>query len=113
MLKATFGKRIELFFIADLLDTTNCEALRTSSTGFVDDINILTYGGSTERNCKILEETHRKCLQWAVTHGAKFAPEKYEVLHLTRSPRKFNLKATPAFEGFQKGAKSQIKILGI
>jgi Reverse transcriptase (RNA-dependent DNA polymerase) len=40
-----------LFYNADLLE--NCEniRLRTSAIGFVDDVNILTYGESTEQNC--------------------------------------------------------------
>jgi len=41
-----------LFFIADLLDTTNDIALRTSTIGFVDNIHVLTYRESTERNCR-------------------------------------------------------------
>jgi hypothetical protein len=102
-----------LFFIADLLDATNNEALRTSSSGFVDDINVLTYGESTERNCKILEETHKKCLLWVDTHGAKFAPDKYEVIHLTRAHKKFNLKAAPTFEGLRKNPKRHIRVLGV
>ena len=50
-----------LFFIADLLDTTNDEALRTSTIGFVDDTHILTYGLTTERNCRILKKIHERC----------------------------------------------------
>ena len=79
----------------------------------MDDINILTYGLSTERNCKILEETHRNCLHWAATHGAVFAPEKYEVIHLTRARKKFNLKATPILNGLRIDTKDHIRILGI
>jgi exonuclease III len=102
-----------LFFIADLLEITNNEALQVSSAGFVDDVNILTYGTSTERNCEILEEIHRKCAQWAVTHGARFAPEKYEVLHLTRNPKKFNLGVAPSFEGIRIETKPHVRILGV
>src|SRR5450432_405854 len=51
-----------LFFIADLLDTVNNDTLRMSAVGFVDDVNILTYGLSTERNYKILKEIYRRCL---------------------------------------------------
>ncbi len=102
-----------LFFIADLLEISNNEALRVSSAGFVDDVNILTYGTSTERNCRILEEIHRKCAQWAVTHGARFAPEKYEVLHLTRSQKKFNLGIAPSFEGVRIDTKPYVRILGV
>ena len=102
-----------LFFISDLLDTVDNEALQVSGSGFVDDISILTYGLSTERNCKILEETHRNCMYWAVTHGAVFAPEKYEVIHLTRARKKFNLKATPILDGLRINTKDHIRILGI
>jgi hypothetical protein len=102
-----------LFFIADLLDTTHNEDKRVSAVGFVDDVNILTYGSSTERNCKILSEIHRNCAKWAETHGAKFAPEKYEVLHLTRARKKFNLEATPTLEGVQINAKTCIRLLGV
>jgi retron-type reverse transcriptase len=50
-----------LFFIADLLNTTNNAGLRTSLIGFVDDVHILTYGNTTEGNCAILERIHHQC----------------------------------------------------
>ena len=59
-----------LFFIADLLDTINNAALRTSAIGFVDDTYILTYGDSTERNCRTLKRIHEQCEEWARKHGA-------------------------------------------
>ena len=102
-----------LFFISDLLDIVENEASRVSGSGFVDDINILTYGSSTERNCKILEETHRNCMHWARTHGAVFAPEKYEVIHLTRARKKFNLKAAPILDGLRIDTKDHIRVLGV
>ena len=102
-----------LFFVSDLLDTVDNEALRVSGSGFVDDINILTYSSTTERNCKVLEETHSKCLHWAATHGAIFAPEKYEVIHLTRARRRFNLKATPVLNGLRINTKDHIRVLGV
>jgi hypothetical protein len=79
----------------------------------VDDVNILTYGRLTERNCETLSEIHRNCIQWAETHGVKFTLEKYEVLHLTRARNKFNLKATPVLEGIQINAKTYIRLLGV
>ena len=33
---------------------------------------------------------HKLCEGWAKTHGAVFAPQKYELIHLTRT-RRFNL----------------------
>ena len=61
--------------------------LRTSSLAFVDDLNILVYSSSTAENCRRLERAHEKCQEWARRHGAKFSPEKYELIHFTRSRR--------------------------
>ena len=49
-----------LFYNTDLLES--CESLRlcTSTTGFVDDVNILIYSESTEHNCKKLAKIHVK-----------------------------------------------------
>ena len=49
-----------LFFISDLLDIVNNEALRISRSDFVDNINLLIYSLIIERNCRALEETYRK-----------------------------------------------------
>ena len=102
-----------LFFIADLLDITNNPALRLSATGFVDDVNVLTYSESTEKNCKTLERIHEDCIKWADTHGVRFAPDKYELLHFTRSPKHFNLTAIPRIEGLKPHTKESIHILDI
>ena len=79
----------------------------------MDDTNILTYGGSIERNYKILEETHRKYLDWAAIYSAKFTPEKYEVIHLTRTPRRFNITAAPIFGTVRLDTKQHIRVLGV
>ena len=49
--------------------------------GFVDDISLLTYSKSTERNVRNLEKAYRKCLNWARSHGSRFNPEKSELIH--------------------------------
>ena len=102
-----------LFFIANLLDTVNCDSLRTSAVGFVDDVNVLVYGPSTAENCRKLKEVHRRCMRWAATHGAKFAPDKYEVIHFFRTPRRFDMTATPRIEGVRSDTSSTIRILGV
>jgi hypothetical protein len=38
------------------------------------------------------------CEDWARRHGSKFNPGKYELLHLTRTPKKFNIKANIKIE---------------
>jgi hypothetical protein len=79
----------------------------------MDDVNILTYGLSTERNYKILEETYRKYLHWTATYGANFALEKYKIIYLIRARKKFNLKAALILDGIRLTAKDYIRILGV
>jgi hypothetical protein len=50
-----------LFFIADLLSIISNDVLQIFLIGFVNDVNILIYRKSTERNCKILKEIYYKC----------------------------------------------------
>ena len=102
-----------LFFVADLLDATNNEALQTSSFAFVDDTHILTYGGSTERNCRVLERIHRECEEWSRTHGAKFAPKKYELIHFAKRPKDFNMQATIRIGDTEKVATDHVRVLGV
>lgn len=102
-----------LFFIADLLEAIKDEGLRTSPSGFVDDTSILTYGNSTEHNCEKLRSVHERCRQWALSHGAKFAPEKYEIIHFAKNTRRFNMAATIDFEGLRPQPKSSVRILGV
>ena len=54
-----------------------------SAIGFVDDVNILVVGSSTESNCWVLEHVHRGCITWAHRHRATFTPHKYKLMHLT------------------------------
>ena len=60
----------------------------------MDDIHLLAYSKSTERNCQILEKAYRKCARWAAIYGATFAPAKYDLVYLTRKPKKVNLTVT-------------------
>ena len=57
----------------------------------MDDIHLLAYSKSTERNCQILEKAHRECARWAAIYSAIFAPAKYNLVYLTRKPKKVNL----------------------
>ena len=83
-----------LFYNADLLDICSNPNDRAATGGFVDDVNILTYGTSTEANCRTLERIHRGCEKWAKRHDSEFAPAKYELIHLVRNPKKFNMSAS-------------------
>ena len=102
-----------LFYNADLLESCESIRLRTSATGFVDDVNILTYSESTEQNCKKLAEIHEQCQKWARKHGSQFCPDKYELIHFSRTKKKFNMSAEVRLEGQSVGPKTDIRILGV
>ena len=102
-----------LFYSTELLELCNNTNERLSACGFVDDTTLLAYGPSTEGNCRTLTQAHSRCLDWARRHGAAFAPEKYELIHLTQTPRKFNMRARLQIEGVEKKPSTSIRILGV
>ena len=102
-----------LFYIAELLESCNSSRERVSAAGFVDDTTLLAYGPTTEGNCRALERVHDRCLAWAKRYGATFAPEKYELIHLTRRPGKFNMGASIEIQGAEKRPSTSIRVLGI
>ncbi len=50
----------------------------------MDDTNIITWGDSTQENCKRLKEVHKKYIDWSRRHGLKFTLDKYKLIHFTR-----------------------------
>ena len=79
----------------------------------MDDIHLLAYSKSTERNCQILEKAHRKCARWAAIYSATFAPAKYNLVHLTRKPKKVNLTATVRLGTVSIQPDLVIRVLGL
>jgi hypothetical protein len=49
----------------------------------MDDVNLLTYGISAEKNYRNFERIHNAYENWARRHGLKFNSDKYELLYLT------------------------------
>ena len=94
-----------LFFASYLLHKLNQG--KTTAFGFVDDTNIFAYSRSTEENCRTLEAAHDKCLEWALKHGATFAPEKYNLMHFTRQRKRDDLSAAIS-AGSTSGPKAQM-----
>ena len=76
-----------LFFISGLLEKFLDPGSDVLGFGFVDDTNLLTWGDSAEDNCRRLNAAHSQCAAWASEHGAKFAPDKYQLIHFTRRRR--------------------------
>lgn len=62
-----------LFYNADLIDECNQEPA-TMSTGYIDDVGILTWGKTTEETCDTLSRILKKAQHWANTHASIFAP---------------------------------------
>ena len=100
-----------LFFNAPLIERCAKAKLKLQVEEFVDDIHLLTYEKSTEANYETLRKAHEICLQWAGTHGATFAPKKYELIHLTRSPGKFNMRASVDLGSATTKPKASIRVL--
>ena len=100
-----------LFFASTLLPILQTDS--SSAVGFVDDTNILTWSDSTEDNCRRLEQLHDKCVVWARSHGVKFAPEKYQMMHFTRARKRHNLAAPMVIQTHQKKPQASLRILGI
>ena len=81
-----------LFFNAKLIK--GCEKLEIKAfpVEFVNNVNILAYKRFTADTCKTLSKVYDVCAKWARIHGASFALNKYELIHLSRTPRKFDIK---------------------
>ncbi len=79
------------FYNADILKSLKRSRYKIIVIKFVNDINILIYETSTKNNCKALKKTHVECELWARRHEARFASIKYELMHLIRNHRRFNM----------------------
>lgn len=92
----------------------NLEKIRSiSATGFVDNIAILVKRKTCEENCIILRDLHEKiCKPWALYHGSKFTPKKYQLSHFTQK-RIANLESPLFFLGQTIFPQKMVTYLGI
>ena len=104
-----------LFFISELLATFERPDNGTMAFGFVDDTNLVTWGRSAQANCRRLETAHSRCIAWAKRHGARFAPDKYQLIHFTRRRRDpgGDLASTVQFDGREVPTEATIRVLGV
>jgi hypothetical protein len=82
------------------------------SLGFVDDTNLVVWSPSAQRNCQLLEGMHKTCLEWARKSGASFAPDKYQLIHLSRR-KTADLTACISIPGFSGKPQKSLKVLGV
>jgi hypothetical protein len=102
-----------LFYNANLVDICNPPTLPASGIWFVDDVNALAYGKSTEENCRTLQTVHDRCLVWARKHGASFVPEKYVLMHFTKARTKHNNSCPPILPTSMLYPSPSARVLGV
>jgi hypothetical protein len=102
-----------LFYNVDLLKVFEKSSKRIAIVNFVNDINLLTYDISTEQNCRTLKHLHQECETWSRRHEVVFASIKYELVHLTRNHRRFNMQIELRIEAIQKTSASHVRVLSV
>jgi hypothetical protein len=104
-----------LLFIAELLDSLQRPSDATLGFGFVDDTNLIAWGDSARENCQRLKLAHDKCIAWAKRYGAKFAPDKYKLIHFTKKRRdpSGDLASSVRIDGNEIGPEPKLRILGV
>jgi hypothetical protein len=100
-----------LFYNADLLETVADDDIQTS--GWIDDVYFFTRSTSTDQNCRNLERAHEKAEAWARTHGSKFSPTKYQLMHFTRARTNCNMAQTMRVAGEEIKPAKTATYLGI
>jgi hypothetical protein len=109
--KFSFSFIFYLFYNADLLKIINKLNIAAFDLRFVNDVNILAYEKSIENNCKSLRIIHRICEKWAIRHEIVFASIKYELIHLTRNFKRFNMTVTINIDFITIISKTDIRVL--
>jgi hypothetical protein len=79
------------FYNANILKSLKRSRYKIIVIEFMNDINILIYETSTKNNCKALKKVYVECELWVKRHEARFTSIKYELMHLTRNHRRFNM----------------------
>ncbi len=99
------------FYNANILEKLEISKYKITAMSFVNDINILTYDTSTTSNCKALEQTHAMCEQWTSKHEARFASIKYELFHLARNHKRFDMSIIINIKKIIKKSSTTVRVL--
>ena len=104
---------LHLFYNADLLDDFEQSKFKVFSLKFMNDVNILTYDTFTTINCRALKNAHKLCEFWAKRHEAHFVSIKYELIHLIKNNKRFDLSALINIKTAICASFSTIKMLNV
>lgn len=101
-----------IFYNAGLLET--CELDQdTTATGYIDDAAILACGETTLETCEKLKLALERAQHWASTRASKFAPDKFQLTHFTRSRTRFDTEKEIETEWGNIVPKTTCKYLGV
>jgi hypothetical protein len=100
-----------LFYNADFLKLLKRSFRQVAALNFVNEINILTYEINITSNCRILKKMHAHCETWTRRHEIVFASIKYELIHLTRNSKKFDMQTIVRICDVVKRFFNQIRVL--
>jgi hypothetical protein len=100
-----------LFYNADLID--ECQEPDSMSTGYIDDVGILTRAKTTEDSCATLSKVLEKVQRWANTHASIFAPNKFQLTHFTRPFTRIDTSRAIQTEWGETKPKATCKYLGL
>jgi hypothetical protein len=68
---------------------------------------------TAEANCANPFRVYNQCLQWAEQHRARFAPNKYHLIHLSRRQQRSNIRASIALRDVTVEPVDLIRILSV
>lgn len=104
---------INAFYHADLLEISERPSMTIHALWLIDDVNILAYGTSTERNIRAVERLHKQCENQTRRYSSTFASTKYELIRLARNPERFNVAAEISITEEAKAPEPVDRVLGI
>ena len=57
---------------------------------FINNTNLIAWGGSAADNYRQLTAAHNRCIAWAKKHSTKFLSNKYALIHFIRRKKDSN-----------------------
>ena len=102
-----------LFYVIKLLKTCNSTRNQLSINTFVNDIILLIYKQIIKRNCQIFKSTYDKYMNWVHHYETFFMLKKYDLIHLFRKFKKFNMQVQLQLKNLVKTFITLIWVLKI
>ncbi|EDN04466.1 predicted protein [Histoplasma mississippiense (nom. inval.)] len=102
-----------LFYNADILEDAPLRVTGAAAGGWIDDIYFFTSSCTTDENCRKLARMHGRAEAWSATHGSKFDLKKYQLIHLTRNPRRHDVQRALTISDLTIAPMKEVRYLGV